>query len=448
MDDTPEVRVPNEEETQNNRDNENQNNVQMEENEERIDNGSNTDESNEMNENEENEGEEGEEDEENEENENDENEEEEEDEDNNEGNDQTIMDLLLQSLVTRGEDYPEDNHPINFDTSLPSIHQYLGDVDLVPVVDVGLLSHGHRITVPIFSFPHVVLFPGETLPLLLTELPQSRALQALVDQGETLIAVANSHFKSDVVSVAEIRYRKKSNGGGDDEILIAIGKHRMKMDRVKHIGGKLMATGCIFEDAPTRIPMEARRNMTFYSSAIWKLYDAKLLMKTARKLAHFIEEGVNDRTENMDPTQYSFWLARNMPFQDNVRHALLEKNSTQDRLKLEISLLQQFSDISCKQCRAILSNATHILNMSTEGSLGAYVNAHGHIFETLTVKRVTRNVFMDHSPPSTDQSWFPGYAWTIMYCAGCFGHLGWRYDAVDKDAHPRVFWGLRRAALG
>lgn len=44
-------------------------------------------------------------------------------------------------------------------------------MDLVPHIDFGDLVHGTTVTVPLFSFPHVVLFPGESLPLLLTELP-------------------------------------------------------------------------------------------------------------------------------------------------------------------------------------------------------------------------------------------------------------------------------------
>lgn len=52
---------------------------------------------------------------------------------------------------------------------------------------------------------------------------------------------------------------------------------------------------------------------------------------------HKWAEGVGERTYNMDATQYSFWLARNMPFQDSIRHALLEKSSTQDRLNIFLS---------------------------------------------------------------------------------------------------------------
>jgi cereblon len=352
---------------------------------------------------------------------------------------------LLDYLLSQEE--PEDTNPINFDTSLPSTHQYLGDVDLVPLKDIGDLTHGVEITIPLFSFPHVVLFPGESLPLVFANMPQAEALQELLNNGDRLIGVANSHFKSEVITVAEIRYRK-TNADGRDDVLIAVGKHRLLMKRVRQVDGKLFATGHIFEDAPTRIPPEAKKNMTFWPPAMWKIYDSRLLMKQARKLACLIEAGINERTENMHPTQYSFWLARNMPLQDSLRHALLEKPSTQERLTMEISLLKQFSEIKCNNCGSTLSSADQMLNMSTEGTLGAYANAHGYIHETVTVKRVGRaRVIMDGSPPSTEQSWFPGYAWTIIYCTGCYQHVGWKYTAVASTTHPQVFWGLRRAAL-
>ena len=118
---------------------------------------------------------------------------------------------------------------------------------------------------------------------------QAAALQELINTGERLIGVANSHFKSEVITVAEIRYRRKTNGikrkrkerkqekeskeekkkreeisnsqvgGNDDEVLIAVGKHRMLLKKVRQVDRKLFATGSIFEDAPTRIPMEARK---------------------------------------------------------------------------------------------------------------------------------------------------------------------------------------------
>lgn len=44
--------------------------------------------------------------------------------------------------------------------------------------------------------------------------------------------------------------------------------------------------------------------------------------------------------------------------------------------------------------------------MSTDGPLGAYVNPHGFVHETITVSRAT-GLALDGNP-STVHSWFPG----------------------------------------
>jgi hypothetical protein len=52
-------------------------------------------------------------------------------------------------------------------------------------------------------------------------------------------------------------------------------------------------------------------------------------------------------------------------------------------------------------------------------------------------------------------SWFPGYAWTVAYCATCFAHLGWRFTPVQPGGNHQSriegggvpFWGLRRGQL-
>src|SRR5688572_16062985 len=33
--------------------------------------------------------------------------------------------------------------------------------------------------------------------------------------------------------------------------------------------------------------------------------------------------------------------------------------------------------------------------------------------------------------PTTEYTWFPGYAWQVQSCARCRHHLGWRYSAPD-----------------
>jgi hypothetical protein len=45
--------------------------------------------------------------------------------------------------------------------------------------------------------------------------------------------------------------------------------------------------------------------------------------------------------------------------------------------------------------------------MSTDGPLGAYVNPHGFVHETITVSNATGLALT--GSPSTVHSWFPGY---------------------------------------
>lgn len=78
----------------------------------------------------------------------------------------------------------------------------------------------------------------------------------------------------------------------------------------------------------------------------------------------------------------------------------------------------------------------------------------------VTLSRVCR-LALDGAPETQD-SWFPGYAWTIANCPTCGcgvlgtckqvqavrrGHLGWRFSAAQPDLSPREFWGLRRDRL-
>lgn len=51
--------------------------------------------------------------------------------------------------------------------------------------------------------------------------------------------------------------------------------------------------------------------------------------------------------------------------------------------------------------------------------------------------------------PSTQDSWFPGYAWTIVSCPRCMSHLGWRFTvASDNSVSPRDIANATRSISG
>ncbi|CAM9623567.1 unnamed protein product, partial [Heterosigma akashiwo] len=86
-----------------------------------------------------------------------------------------------------------------------------------------------------------------------------------------------------------------------------------------------------------------------------------------------------------------------------------------------------------------------------EGVAGAYVNPHGVVHQTLTLRTLYEAGVRLLGRPTTEDTWFPGYAWTIANCAICWSHLGWRFTAAGgrppARGDPAVFWGLRRSAL-
>lgn len=44
--------------------------------------------------------------------------------------------------------------------------------------------------------------------------------------------------------------------------------------------------------------------------------------------------------------------------------------------------------------------------------------------------------------PSTEFSWFPGYAWQIALCKRCQIHIGWRFTSTNPNMVPRIFYAL------
>ena len=41
-------------------------------------------------------------------------------------------------------------------------------------------------------------------------------------------------------------------------------------------------------------------------------------------------------------------------------------------------------------------------------------------------------------------SWFPGYAWIITECLGCWSHIGWKFVATNRKLKPEKFYGFSR----
>lgn len=48
--------------------------------------------------------------------------------------------------------------------------------------------------------------------------------------------------------------------------------------------------------------------------------------------------------------------------------------------------------------------------------------------------------------PTAENSWFKGYAWTVIFCR-CGEHLGWQFTAMNPRLRPDSFYGVRRSGI-
>lgn len=102
----------------------------------------------------------------------------------------------------------------------------------------------------------------------------------------------------------------------------------------------------------------------------------------------------------------------------------------------------------CQRCSSQIASYSDIFAMA-KGNLNAnYCNPAGYIHETLTVhKTIHEEALRIVDRPSSEFSWFPGYAWQIAVCKECSGHIGWKFTALTKHLKPKSFFGLSCKSL-
>jgi hypothetical protein len=138
---------------------------------------------------------------------------------------------------------------------------------------------------------------------------------------------------------------------------------------------------------------------------------------------------------NNDPSLFSFWMASNLPLSSVEQIHLLENNCIVSRLLFILNYVQHENDrpLQCGLCFKPISSIKYLFTVpGSDGTTGAYVNKHGYIHQTITVKEVFgRNVVCLGEPEIRD-SWFPGYSWTMVHCSYCLNHLGWKFLPADE----------------
>lgn len=386
----------------------------------------------------------------------------------------------------------------------PAAHSYLGG-NLETQQEYNDLRENEKYEMVIFPLSDVVLFPGETLPLRIStanflqilEFSHRKLNSTSVQLG--ILNISKQNGLSEIGTTTEIRTRTRIDSIDlNDEILLTVkGRHRFTVEKFWRKSNLIFAKVLILPEL-----QYSTQNVSFcglkqsynpfpkwlyeiYSEIplaiqAWQLYSLSIAWEGGNNKAcfsqwdnsnynnqtNFIENKLHNKVQSVEGTEiqhaianplgFSYYLASNLPLCDKDRLSLLCSENTIYRLRLVIAHLQQQgveSQLGCSTCRGPLAWKRDVLTVQgAEGVVGAYVNPHGHVHQTVTVRQLVSGALVrgDGSPPTAQDSWFPGYEWTILYCRSCYNHLGWHFtrsEEAEMANRPAEFWGFRRTAL-
>jgi len=357
--------------------------------------------------------------------------------------------------TSSGEDDDEDDDAIDYDITIPVQHRYLGD-NLEESRGRRILVENSVVPLTLFNIRQIVLLPGQVLPMKTDNLnPRIQMiLQSCITRGNCLIGLVSSPRENPFGTTAEIRnYARSSDEHGEEEIkMIMEGRQRFKLLSQPFdtaIEGLVMilpeiSLGRPFLEIPswkrfvTRGAIPSKLIVSKHPKWLIHHYEAHSLTK---RITNEIKEWCRNAPSS-DPSDFSYWLASNLPISNLERIKVLKLDCTEARLMWLLNLLSEKEYLGCSACRNVICHRKDVFLMSCSGPQNSFVNSDGYVHDTLTVSKANGLVYQ--SSWSNRYTWFPGYSWRIASCEYCSKHIGWCYKSSESDTRPRKFWGLSR----
>jgi len=401
------------------------------------------------------------------------------------------------------DDDSDEKTATTFDMSLPNSHMYMGE-DMEELHGRTIHSEGEIVLMPLYFQPGVVLAPGQTLPLNLFHPHPIAMMRKVIAADKTFGMIMSksrrSHderklFTNIGVTCQIYSVKEESLYGVDQMSLKCEGRQRFRiLSKQFQMDGVILGKILILPDAPlppyprsslihsncnqrNALTGQVAANNFFLKNSKWnfsvsrylagfnpnhknvlchsvaalpgwvyKLYNPYFLMDCLMNEIYSWHSNLNADTIPVHPTDFSHWITANLPLTNEMKIELLEIDSAILRLRRQIELMSKCTTtLACIQCGANITDKGELFSLSQKGPTSAYVNPGGHVHETVTFYKA-KNLSLT-GRPSTEYSWFPGYAWTVASCKTCHAHMGWKFTTEMKGLHPTKFWGLTRAAL-
>jgi len=326
---------------------------------------------------------------------------------------------------------------------------------------------------------NVILFPHETLPLRLHQNAMIRHTKSAIEKAETgdmnatqigVFPLKPSLFgdwKSlDRCCGTLANFDSIVEDSNTDELIVtARGSRRFKIISLPHmVSGVYFCQVHLLNDShlPIVDPLKLSKSAAIPLSVV-EFHSPYHLAVTAHDIlrdnANLYEGIVANlpklRRDNVE--FFIFWLASNIPSSTRERFNLLSSPSILGIVKTIVENLRGEIEkggkserwFCCSRCHNPFSKKGEIFAVpGANGTSGQYVNPHGAVHTTLTFRSVSPDsIILEHALPTTTDSWFPRYAWTIAYCSRCYGHLGWLFTNVAGDDGVKEFYGISASGV-
>ncbi|XP_031632675.1 protein cereblon homolog [Contarinia nasturtii] len=348
-----------------------------------------------------------------------------------------------------------------FDTDLPAEHNYLGALERVSGVEY--LEPNRTYTLPII-FHNSLVFPGETLPMILApnmfvpaDNNEDGILFGLVFRelrgnhnfnlyGVTCLIYEKSTDDSESLTIKSRAYQRFfiRNNEQTPEFVI---RNRTRYAAVTILPEVELCHPIYGHDSnslskfrkseliKSKLLQYQSKSLT-WPDFVYRMYDVSIACEKIKKFLATLKID----TVPMDLIAMSFWFSQNAILSTECRRKAFLTNNVLERILLICQTLQEEKFIICKQCRTKIAKFNSLFPMSKEGVRTNFCNAYGFIHDTHTVMSTLPEAVTVSGDLTSEFCWFPGYMYRYVYCGYCTKHLGWKY--FSKNLMPRSFLGL------
>ena len=283
------------------------------------------------------------------------------------------------------------------------MHSYLG-YTLNRVVEREILQDNEVIKIPLFSLPDVVIFPGETIPLRIHDRRFIEEFAAREIQKMGLL-YRDSKDPSSIFSVGVVVSIRALAVDEDKVIMKAIGRQRFKVltlpTRNATSGASIYGTVQIlpeFKKPPSKRKFDAISTCTNpFPAHIERSKCPYFLCKKALNLLIKCLKCDNDgenffRVASENPLIFWYQACQELPLTEKQSIELLTAPTIIEAFHLLIKILEEkvvSNRFVCSTCYQDLAFTGDLITVAgAPGRIGAYVNPHGVVHQTITFRKL------------------------------------------------------------